>query len=84
MMEKRWLLPPLFCMLLLELRVVQGVIKSTLLHELIVVALFDNGSVLDNKDGICILNRRQSVRYDEAGFIFHQCAHSILYLYFGA
>ena len=49
----------------MELGMVQGMVKTALLNQRIVITLFNNRSILYNKDRIRILNGRKSVGNDK-------------------
>ena len=63
---------------------IKRIIKSALTYQLVVITLFDNSSVLNDEDNVCVFNGGKSVRDDEAGFVFHKLVHRGLYLDFGA
>ena len=74
---------PTSLFVLRELRVIERVIEATLFDKLRVISLFNNRAVLYHENGICVLDSRKTVRNDEAGLVFHQLGHCVLYLYFG-
>ena len=48
---------------------IQRVVESSQLNELLVIALLDDGTVLDNEDGIRILDCGEPMSNDETGFV---------------
>ena len=66
-----------------KLRVIQRVVESALLYELLVISLLDNSAVLYHENGIGILNSGESVCDYKAGLVPHQLVHRALYLYLG-
>ena len=53
-----------------ELGVVEGGVEAAFLHQLFVVALFDDVAVADDKDHIRVLDGAQTVSDDESGNFF--------------
>lgn len=68
----------------MELRVIKGMVEPSLLYQLLVVALLNDGTVFDHQNSICVLDGGKSMGDDKAGLVFHECAHRFLYLYLGA
>ncbi len=68
----------------MELRMVKGMIETALLEQFFVVALLDNGAVLDHQNGIGILDGGKAMGDDKAGLILHQRGHRALNLDLGA
>lgn len=67
-----------------ELGIIEGAVKAAESHELLVGALFRNGSVEDDEDRIRVLNRRKTVSDHKAGAALHKLGHGFLYFYFSA
>ena len=64
--------------LLMELRMIQRAVESASRDQVVVVALLNDIAVLDNQNGICILNGRKSVSNDKTGAPLHQRIHRFL------
>lgn len=67
-----------------KLREVQGIVESSRLDQLFVVALLYDISVLDHENSVSILYGGETVGDDKAGLVFHKFVHCGLYLYLGA
>ena len=61
-----------------ELRIVKRAVEAALTHELIVVTRLGDLAVLQNENGVRILNGGESVGDDEAGAGFHQLVQRLL------
>ena len=59
---------------------VQPVVEALLADQLLVVALLDDGAVLDHQNGVGVLDGGKSVGNDKAGLVLHQCRHGVLNL----
>ena len=73
-------MPVLFflCRLLGEIAGVQLVVAALLGNQLVVGTTFNDMSLFQNHNGICIADGRETVRNDEYGTSFHQSIHTFL------
>lgn len=57
----------------------QACVGATLVDELVVGALLDDGAVLHDDDGVGVSDLGKPARYDERGAPFEQCSGRLLY-----
>ena len=69
---------PIF--ILCKLRIIKRAVKTALLHQLIMVSLFGDLTVLQNENKVCILNGGETMCDDKASAPRHQCIHGFLNL----
>ena len=69
---------------MLELRVVEVVIESAFLDELLVRAFFDDVALVHNEDYVCVLDGGEAVRNDKRCLVLHKFFKRLLDFEFGA
>ena len=66
-----------------KLGIVEFAVEAVFLHQLFVIALFDDLSLIHDQDLIGIADRRKTMGNDERSPTLHQGIESLLYLQLG-
>ena len=62
---------------------IELIVFALLLHEVFMVAAFDDGTLFEDHDRVAVLDGGQAVRDDEDGAAFHDGVHTLLDKLFG-